>query len=396
MSADTPASTKGRSFTSVSAKGRSLGVALLGREHFVVPAVMALGLVLSLIMLAITGADLSEALPALFNGAIGDARAIEETLSQSIPVMLVGLGVAVGLRAGLFNIGGEGQLYVAALAAVVVSQALPFQNPVLAVALVLVVGAAAGGLWAGAAGWMRAYLGMNEVITTILLNGIGILLTGWAVHGPLRDRDGGGYPWSEKIAEPFRLPVLDLGPVTVPAGFLLALGASLVVWILLERTVVGVELRTLGDSPDASAYAGLRVTLLIVGAMVCAGALAGVGGVIELAGKQERLSDFFSPGYGFTAIAVALVGNARAGGVVLSALFFGALTAGASSMERIAQVPAATSLVAQAIIVALLVLARSDRLQRWIRARRQISRMLEEGASSGGRPGQPAPKGQTV
>lgn len=357
-----------------------MGLALLGREHFVVLAVMALGLALSLLMLALTGADLSEALPALFNGALGDARAIEETLSQSIPIMFVGLGVSIGLRAGLFNIGGEGQIYVAALTAVVVSQALPVGNPVLAVALVLVVGAMAGGLWAGAAGWMRAYLGMNEVITTILLNGIGILLAGWAVHGPLRDTDGGGYPWSEKIGEPFRLPVMDLGPITVPAGFLLALGAAAAVWVLLERTVIGVELRTLGDSPDAAAYAGLRVTMLVVGAMVCAGALAGVGGVVELAGKQERLSDFFSPGYGFTAIAVALVGNARAGGVALSALFFGALTAGASSMERIAQVPAATSLVAQAIIVALLVLARSDRLQRWIRARRQISRMLEEQA----------------
>ncbi len=359
---------------------RAMGLALLGREHFVVLAVMALGLALSLLMLALTGADLSEALPALFNGALGDARAIEETLSQSIPIMFVGLGVSIGLRAGLFNIGGEGQIYVAALTAVVVSQALPVGNPVLAVALVLVVGAMAGGLWAGAAGWMRAYLGMNEVITTILLNGIGILLAGWAVHGPLRDTDGGGYPWSEKIGEPFRLPVMDLGPITVPAGFLLAVGAAAAVWVLLERTVIGVELRTLGDSPDAAAYAGLRVTLLVVGAMVCAGALAGVGGVVELAGKQERLSDFFSPGYGFTAIAVALVGNARAGGVALSALFFGALTAGASSMERIAQVPAATSLVAQAIIVALLVLARSDRLQRWIRARRQISRMLEEQA----------------
>lgn len=372
-------------------KHRSLSLVLLGREHVVVLAVMALGLMLSLFMLAVTGADLDEALPALFNGALGDARAIEETLSQSIPIMFVGLGVAIGLRAGLFNIGGEGQIYVAALAAVVASQALRVSSPVLAVALVLAVGALAGGLWAAAAGWMRAYLSMNEVITTILLNGIGILLAGWAVHGPLRDRDGGGYPWSEKIGEPFRLPVLDLGPLTVPAGFLLALAAAGVVWVLLERTVVGVELRTLGDNPDVAAYAGLRVTLLVVLAMACAGALAGVGGVVELAGNQERLSDFFSPGYGFTAIAVALVGNARAGGVVLSALFFGALTAGAASMERIAQVPAATSLVAQAIIVALLVLARSERLQRWVRARRQLSRMLEDELS-----GNLASEGQVV
>ena len=310
--------------------------------------------------------------------------------------MFAGLGVAIGLRAGLFNIGGEGQIYVAALAAIVVSQALPLGSPVLAVALVLLVGVMAGGPVGRCrrmdAGLPRHERGDHDDPAQRYRHPACRL----GRPRPLRDRDGGGYPWSEKIGEPFRLPVLDFGPVTVPSGFLVALGAAFVVWILLERTVVGVELRTLGDSPDASAYAGLRVTLLVIGAMLCAGALAGVGGVIELAGKQERLSDFFSPGYGFTAIAVALVGNARAGGVVLSAVFFGALTAGASSMERIAQVPAETSLVAQAIIVALLVLARSDRLQRWVRARRQISRMLEEQALNNRPPGNLAPEGQAV
>ena len=361
----------------MSSKRDALGLVLLGRESFVVSAVIILGLLLSLVMLAVTGADLGEAIPALLSGAVGDARAFEETLHQSVPIMFVGLGVAIGLRAGLFNIGGEGQIYVAALAGITVSQWLPIDVPVLAVALLLVVGIIAGGVWGAAAGWMRAYMDMNEVITTILLNGIGFLLASWAIHGPLRDREGGGFPWSEKIGEPFRLPVLDVGPLTMPAGFCLALCAAIIVWIFLDKTVIGVELRTLGDNHDAAAYAGARVPLLVIVAMACAGALAGVGGVVELSGNQERLSDFFSPGYGFTAIAVALVGNARAGGVVMAALFFGALTAGASSMERIAQVPASTSLVAQAIIVALLVVARSERLGRWVRARRQLAAALD-------------------
>ncbi len=361
---------------------RALGAGLLSNQSIVSVGVVALGVLLSIGLLAVTGVDLGRALPELVGGAVGNAAALEETLRQAIPIMLIGLGVAIGLRAGLFNIGGEGQFYVGALVAIVVSQAVPFGVPVMAVAMILVAGAVAGTMWGGAAGWMRARLGMNEVITTILLNEIGFLLASYAVHGPLRDRAGGGYPWSKEITETFRLPVMEIGPLTIPFGIVLALMAALLVGILLERSHLGLRFRTLGDNPDAAAYAGSSVQGLTVLALGLAGLLAGVAGVIELAGTQDRLSDFFSPGYGFTAIAVALVGNARAGGVVMAALLFGALRAGASSMERIAQVPAATSLVVQAIIIILLVLARSDRLAVWIRRRRALTEALDQPGGS--------------
>lgn len=358
---------------------RSFTLARLLRSQRVTSiGVVALGVGLSIGLLAVTGADLSTALPALANGAVGDARALEETLRQAIPLLFIGLGVAVGFRTGLFNIGGEGQLYVGALAAIVISQVLPIGVPVIAVGLILVVGATTGAVWGGVAGWMRARLGMNEVITTILLNQIGFLLAGWAVHGPLRDRAGGGYPWSEEIAVQFRLPVLEVGPLSIPFGIVLAGVFAIGVYVLLERSLLGLELRTLGDNPDVAEYSGSSVRRLAVLTMAIAGGLAGMAGVVELAGTQERLSDFFSPGYGFTAIAVALVGNARSGGVVVAALLFGALRAGASSMERIAQVPAATSLIAQAIIILLLVVARSDRLALWIRHRRALGESLAE------------------
>lgn len=340
-------------------------------------AVVVLGAGLSIVFLAVTGADLGQALPALYNGAVGDARAFEETLRQTIPILLIGLGVAVGLRAGLFNIGGEGQLHVAALAAIVISQVVPIGIPIFAVVMILVVGALAGAAWGGVAGWMRSRLGMNEVITTILLNEIGFLFAGWAIHGPLRDRAGGGYPWSEKIAVQFRLPLMHIGPLSIPFGIVLAAAAAVMVYVLLERSHRGLELRMLGDNPNVAAYSGASVRRLTVFTMAIAGGLAGVAGVVELAGTQERLSDFFSPGYGFTAIAVALVGNARAGGVVIAALLFGALRAGASSMERIAQVSSATSLIAQAIIILLLVVARSNRLTVWIKRRRTLSQALD-------------------
>ncbi|NIA24532.1 MAG: ABC transporter permease [Gammaproteobacteria bacterium] len=352
---------------------------LLASERVISIAVVALGVGLSIAFLAVSGVDLSEALPALAKGAAGDARAFEETLRQSIPLMFIGLGVAVGLRAGLFNIGGEGQLYVAALAAIVISQAVPIGIPFFAVMMILVVGVAAGVVWGGSAGWMKSRLGMNEVITTILLNEIGILLAGWAIHGPLRDRAGGGYPWSKAIGVQFRLPVLEIGPLSIPFGIVLAGVFAVGVYVLLERSRFGLQLRTLGDNPDVAEYSGMSVRRLTVLAMVIAGGLSGLAGVVELAGTQHRLSDFFSPGYGFTAIAVALVGNARSGGVVAAALLFGGLRAGASSMERIAQVPAATSLIAQAIIILLLVIARSERLALWMRQRRSVGELLAGG-----------------
>ncbi|NOY57030.1 MAG: ABC transporter permease [Actinobacteria bacterium] len=349
---------------------------LLTSQRAVSIAIVALGVGLSIAFLALSGVDLGQALPALARGAVGDARAFEETLRQTIPLMFIGLGVAVGLRAGLFNLGGDGQLYVAALAAIAISQAVPIGIPFVAVMMILIVGAAAGVVWGGSPGWMRARLGMNEVITTILLNAIGILLAGWAIHGPLRDRAGGGYPWSKEIAVQFRLPVLEIGPLSIPFGIVLAGVAAIGVYVLLERSRFGLQLRTLGDNPHVAEFAGMSVRRLTILAMVIAGGLSGLAGVVELAGTQYRLSDFFSPGYGFTAIAVALVGNARSGGVVAAALLFGGLQAGASSMERIAQVPAATSLIAQAIIILLLVIARSERLSMWIKRRRAVSELL--------------------
>lgn len=352
---------------------------VLASQWMIGIAVVALGVGLSIAFLALSGVDLGQALPAVARGAAGDSRAFEETLRQAIPLLFIGLGVAVGLRAGLFNIGGEGQLYVGALAAIVISQVVPIGIPLLAVMTILVAGVSAGAVWGGLAGWMRSHLGMSEVITTILLNEIGVLLVGWAIHGPLRDRAGGGYPWTKAIAIQFRLPVLEVGPLSIPFGIVLAGVVAIGVHVLLERSRFGLQLRTLGDNPDAAAYSGMSVRSLIILAMVIAGGLAGLAGVVELAGTQERLSDFFSPGYGFTAIAVALVGNARAGGVVAAALLFGALSAGASSMERIAQVPAATSLIAQALIILLLVIARSERLVMWMRRNRSVSELLASG-----------------
>jgi simple sugar transport system permease protein len=277
--------------------------------------------------------------------------------------------VAIGLKTGLFNIGGEGQLYLGALAATVVGAQLAGVSPPLAVMVVLAVGASAGGALGALAGALRAWLSMNEVITTILLNLLAVLLVSWAVHGPLRDREGGGYPWSPPLPSNAQLPAIPVGRLGLPLGFALGVLLAGVVAVFLARTGLGLEFRTIGEAPDAACFAGIPVERRILQSFVLSGALCGLAGAVELAGSQPRLSDFFSPGYGFTAVAVALVAEGSPGGVVLGALFFGALRAGSASMERVAGIPSAIILVVQGLIILLLVSVRSRRVLRRLEPR---------------------------
>lgn len=315
-------------------------------------------------LLAVSGHDPLASIRALVTGAVGGPARIGETLRQTVPLLGTGLGVTVALRAGLFNIGGEGQLYAGALLAVLAGRAFGDLSPPLALPALLIAGAVGGGALGALAGWMRARLSMNEVIVTILMNFVVFYGVSWIVHGPLRDRQGGGYPWTEEIPAPTRLPALRVGVVDLPAGLIVGLLLAVAVWVLLYRTNLGFEMRVTGDAPDAAAFARIPVARRLGQALMLAGVLCGLGGALELIGHQYRLSDFFSPGYGFTGIAVALVGAARPAGVVVAAFVFGALTAGAASMERTAQVPSAIATVVQGISIVLLVVARSAWLSR--------------------------------
>jgi simple sugar transport system permease protein len=339
-------------------------------------AAVALGLLAGGIIIAMTGGDVAAALAAMLRGSLGSPSAIHETLRQSTPLLIAGLGVAFAMRAGLFNIGAEGQIYIGAAVGVVAGLALPTAGPV----LILAGGLLGGALWGGAAGVMKARLGMSEVITTLLMNFIAFWFVSYLVHEPLRDRAGGGYPWTQALDPGARIDALALGGFELPGGFLVGLGLALIVGLVLTRTHFGFEIRLLGASESAARFAGVPVGRRIVQAMAVSGGLAGIAGAVELSAFQYRLSDFFSPAYGFTAIAVALVGNNTAGGCVAAALLFGALRAGASSMERSAGVPAATSLIVQGVIVALLVAARSPAIAAWVgraRARRAVARPVE-------------------
>ncbi|MGN6187725.1 MAG: ABC transporter permease [Conexibacter sp.] len=348
------------------------------------------GLLCGMAILAVAGKDVQAALDALWTGSLATPQALHESMRQAIPITIAGIGVAFALRAGLFNIGANGQIYMGALAAVLVGLYVTGLPAPLVVLLALLAGAAGGGLWGALPGVMRSRRAMNEVITTLLLNFVAFWLVSWAVHGPLLDSEGGGTPWTRAVGPAAQLGDVAVGSLHVPVGLLITFALAALTALVVNRTALGFELRLVGDNAAAAQSAGVPTGRRIVQAMAISGLLAGVAGAVELIAFQHRLSDFFSPSYGFTAIAVALVGNGRVLGTVLAGLFFGALQAGAASMEAIAQIPAAVSLIVQGAIVIVLVAARAPvvmaRIERlWRRpaqpARASVARAAGEATS---------------
>ena len=299
-------------------------------------------------------------LTALAVGAFGTAGhhldAISETLVEACPLLLTGLSVVVAWRAGLFSIGAEGQMLVGVLAAVSAAAYLrTFPAPVLT-AIMLMCGCVAGALWAGAAAWLRTKRGVQEVISTIMLNYAALYLVQWMVQGPLQERSHVG-PYSEPLPDAVLfarlIPATLTGGVTtrLHAGVLLALAAVPVVWAVLYRTMPGFQVRTVGQSAAAARVAGFPVERRQMQAMLLSGSLAGLAGVVELLGISGRLSSDFSPGWGYTAVPVALLGGLHAGGTLISALFFGALTAGSGNLERVYGVSSTLIYIVQATAV---------------------------------------------
>jgi simple sugar transport system permease protein len=320
---------------------------------FAVVVALALGAVA---MLA-TNVDLptiGRSYVALLSGSLGSVAAISETLTAAIPLTLAGLGIALGFRAGMFNIGAEGQLLMGGMAAVVAGFSFAGLPMIIHVPLVLLVGATVGGLYAAIAGWLRAATGAHEVISTIMLNLISYRLVDYMLRNDFIQREGRSDPISKSVLESARLPhLLDwYGPnLRLHAGVFLMIAAVVFIYWLLFKTRLGFELRASGESPDAARYAGMKAGLIIVLAMGLAGALSGLAGANQVSGVLGRASPGFSAGIGFDAIAVALLGRSHPWGVLLAGLLFGALEAGGRQM----QVDAGVSIDLIGIIQALII-----------------------------------------
>lgn len=321
---------------------------------------------LSAILLALGGYDPLRAGRALFGGAFGSPDVLLSiTLVRSVPLILTGLAVALAFRAGVWNIGAEGQLYAGAIAAVWVGLAVEGAPAWIAVPGVMLAAASAGALWALLPAWMKLRLGVGEVITTILMNFVGIYLAAWIVHGPLQESRG-VFPQTEAIATSARLPMLLPG-TRLHLGFALAVVLAAGLAVLLRGTRFGFRVRAVGASSEAARAAGrIDAPRVVLIAFLGSGALAGLAGGVEVAGVTHALYEGLSPGWGYTAIAVALLAGLDPLGVLATGLLFGGLQAGAGAMQRDAGIPAVWVIVVEALII-LAVLA-VDQLSRRNRA----------------------------
>jgi len=303
-------------------------------------------------VMLITGHNPLQAYGALFKGAFGTKVNLANTLANAVPLILSGLGVAITFKAGLFNIGAEGQYWIGSMAAVWIGYAVPGLPAVLHVGLAFLVAMLAAGLWAGLIpGLAKAMVGAHEVITTMMMSYIAIFLSHYMLeNGPMM---APGYtPQSPVI-----LPSAQLGMIfprtQLSWGIVVALCVVVVVYWLMYKTTLGLRLRTVGLNPRAARYAGISVSFHLVLALFLSGMCAGLAGAVQMLGVQHRLYDSFSSGYGYTAIVVALLANNNPFGVILAAIFFAALGNGGQFMQISSGVPSHLTEVLSGIIIFL-------------------------------------------
>lgn len=313
-------------------------VRLVKREHesllagIVVAAVsIVLALVVGGIFLAVSGYSPLDTYIKMFNGAFGNTYAVSETLVKAIPLMLAGLGVSLAFKMKLWNIGAEGQIHMGAFAASAVALFLGQLSGAVMIPLMMIAGFAAGAVWALIPGALRAYWNINETITTLMLNYVAIIWVDYLVNGPWKDPASLGFPLSPRFAAGAYLPTL--GGTRVHIGLLIALIIAIIFFLVLKYTRWGYEIRVAGESQEAARYAGIDVVKNILLVMLISGGIAGLAGMIEVAGITHRLQHGISPGYGYTAIIVAWLGRLNPVGIVVVAVLFGALLVGGFGVQ---------------------------------------------------------------
>lgn len=300
------------------------------------------------VIIKVMGGDVIYAYQSLWSGAFGNIRSIGQTLISTTPYIFTGLAFAFTFRCGLFNIGTEGQFYAGAIAGAWVGFAIPGLPPFFHSLLVIICGAIAGAAWAFLPGYLKARLEVHEVINTIMMNHIIIHLTNW-LSGP------GGPIGTAMMATPFVKDSARLARILpgsrLSSGIFVALICAFIVWVILWRTKLGFKIRAVGFNPFAAENAGINKMSGIIASMMISGALAGMGGAIEIIGVHGRFYAGFSPGYGFEGIAVALLGQKHPLGILLSALLFGALKSGAMTMQMMAGTNSQLVKILQALVI---------------------------------------------
>ena len=310
------------------------------------------------VMIIALGADPLKAYGELLNGAFGDVSGLTQTMVKATPLLLVGLGVCIAFRGGVINIGGEGQIIVGALATT--ATALGFRDIPgwLLLPLSLLAGALAGAVWGGIPGLLKARLGVNEILSTVMMNAIAVQLGNFLLRGPLIDpaEVAAGTHIAQSALLPRSVWLGKLVPSTLlHSGAIIALVMAVVVYIFLWRTTIGYRIRAVGLNANASRYAGIPVQAYQALSLILGGAFAGLAGAVEVLGVQHRMLEGLSGGYGFSGIVAALFGNLHPLGAIPASILFGSLLVGADKMQRAVQVPSALIQTLLGLVVLLVV-----------------------------------------
>ena len=317
---------------------------------------------------------------AMLSGALSSKRAIGDTLAKTATLCLTGLATAVAAQAGIFNVGGEGQLYFGAMASALAGAALMGAPAVVAVPLCLLAAIAAGGLWAFIPGWLKVKMKVNEVITTIMLNSVAIYFCAFLSNGPLKTTEKGIASGTAKIDAAFAFPrVINLSNLTT--SIFLSIAIALFVWYLMKRTTVGYEMKLTGENPRFARYAGIRSDRLMLLGMVISGAICGLVGMFEVFGLHKRFIDSVSNEFYYDGMLVAMIMRYEPTGIILMSFFFGILKIGGTGMEKIG-IPSETILIVQSVIIFFM--AAENGISQSIREHRLRRRARLRGASAKG------------
>ena len=319
-------------------------------------AALALAFALSAALIALAGASPVTAFGAALSGTFGSVNQFATAVTKATPYLLCSTGVALCFRAGIINIGGEGQIALGGLAATAASLAWPIADPLAATAVALGAGALGGLAWAALAAALHLARRVHEVLITLLLNFVALLMVGEALREGLGER-GAGFPQSPLLPRAVWLPRL-LPPSSLNVGALIALAVAILAALLLWRTTFGFAIRATGASRRAAAYAGFSVPGVVFGVMCLAGATAGLAGAVQVMGVQYRLIEGYSTGFGFVSVAIALLGGLDPLLLIPASLFFGLLETGMAAMQRQVGVPSALVGVIEGLVM-LTVLAGS-------------------------------------
>lgn len=301
-------------------------------------AAIGFTLVIAALLILWAQADAGRAYLLLFKGAFGSRFAITETLTRATPLILTGLAAAVAFRSHFYNIGAEGQLYLGALAAVAVGGGTISVSPVLMFPAMIVAGMMAGALYLLMPAIAKARLGVDEVVTTLLLNFVALLFVSMMLDGAMKDPMAMGWPQSVPIASELEFSKL-LERSRVHSGLLMAVAIAIALWFITARTTLGYEMRAVGANAKAAQFAGISVTAVTLKTALLSGGLAGLAGVGEVAGRAGYLTLDMSPGYGYSGIVIAMLAGLNPLGVIVAALFVAGVIVGADSMSREIGVP---------------------------------------------------------